>query len=125
VTGTAAEGLTVAGTRQKSGRNQLIFREVNERIAELNGDGNGTGVSLFICECSDRACAESLEIAPAEYEQVRADGARFIVLPGHEQPEVEHVVDGCARFVVIEMDGAEATAAREANPRRPDRPDRS
>src|SRR6478672_2147907 len=125
VRGAAAEGMSVASTRQKSGRNQLIFREVNERIAELNGDGNETGVSLFICECSDRACAESLEITPAEYEQVRADGARFIVLRGHEQPEVEHVVDGRARFVVVEMGGAEATLAREANPRRPNRPDRS
>ena len=115
----------MVSTRQKSGRNQLIFREVNERIAELNGDGKETGVSLFICECSDRTCAESLEITPDEYEHVRADGARFLVLPGHEQPEVEHVVDGCARFVVVEMDGAEATAAREANPRRPDRRDRS
>ena len=115
----------MASTLQKSARNQVVFREVNERIAELTGDGNETGVSLFICECSDGACAESLEITPAEYEQVRGHGARFIVLPGHEQPEVEHVVDRSARFVVVEMDGADATAAREADPRRRDGSDRS
>ena len=115
----------MASTLQKSARNQLVFREVNERIAELTSDGNETGVTLFICECSDRACAESLEITPAEYEQVRGDGARFIVLPGHEQPEVEHVVDRSTRFVVVEKDGADATAARDADPRRHDGSDRS
>ena len=110
----------MASTLAKSGRNQLVFREVNERIAELTGDWNETGMSLFICECSDRACAEALEITPAEYEQVRAHAARFVVLPGHEQPGTEGVVDRCTRFVVIEMDGADATAAREADPRRHD-----
>jgi rubredoxin len=85
-----------------SARNQLLFREVNERIADLTRDWSETGVSLFICECSDPACAEALEITPAEYEQVRADGARFVVLRGHEQPEVERVVDGCSRFLVVE-----------------------
>jgi len=105
-------------THPKSARNQLVFREVNERIAELNGGWQDKAVSLFVCECSDQACAESLEVTLAEYEHVRADAARFIVLPGHEQPGVEHVVQGCARFVVVEKDGADATVARDANPRR-------
>jgi hypothetical protein len=103
-----------------SARNQLRFREVNERIAELTGGWNETGVCLFICECSDPACAEALEITPAEYERMRADGARFVVLHGHEQPEVEHVVDGCSRFLVVEKDGTAATVAREADTRRHD-----
>ena len=104
-------------TLEKSARNQLIFREVNERIAELTGDWNETGVSLFICECSKPECADSLEIRPAEYEQVRADGARFVVLPGHEHLETDSVVDRCARFLVIEKAGADAAAARASDPR--------
>lgn len=115
----------MASTLEKSGRNQLVFREVNERIAELTGDSNETGVSLFICECNDSACAEALEITPAEYEQVRARASHFVVLRGHEQPAMERVVDGCARFVVIEMDGADATVAHEADPRRHDGSDRN
>lgn len=103
---------------QESARNRLVFREVNERIAELSGNWNKTGVGLFICECRDPACAEALEITPVEYEQVRANGARFVVLHGHEQPEAETVVDGCARFVVVEECGAEAADARASDPRR-------
>jgi len=103
---------------QKSARNQLVFRAVNERIAELAGDESETVVSLLICECGDPACAETLEITPADYERVRGHGARFVVLPGHEQSEGQRVVDGGACFVVVEVDGVDATAARAADPRR-------
>jgi hypothetical protein len=105
------------GALQKSARNQLIFREVNERIAELTVDWNDAGVSLFICECSDRECSKALEIKPAEYEQVRADGARFVVAPSHERSESDRVVERCARFLVIEKAGAAAEAARASDPR--------
>lgn len=80
---------------------QLVLREVNDRIAELSG-WNETGFSLFVCECSDPGCAEPLEISAAEYEQIRADNSRFVVLPGHEQPEFERVVNRNGRFVVVE-----------------------
>jgi len=50
---------------------------VNERIADLTGLLNETGVNLFICECSDPACAVALEVTLEEYEAVRSDPARF------------------------------------------------
>lgn len=105
-------------TVEKKARNQVVFREVNEHIAELTTLVSETDVNLFICECSDAACAESLEITPAEYERVRADGAHFVVVPGHQLPEIEQVVDGTARFLVVEKLGTAASIARDANPRR-------
>jgi hypothetical protein len=102
---------------EKNARNQVLFREVNEHIAELSSAESEAGVSLFICECSNEACAEPLEITPAEYEQVRTDGARFVVLSGHQLPEVERVVDGNGRFLVVEKLGAAATIARASDPR--------
>jgi hypothetical protein len=89
---------------------------VNDRIAELVGDWNETGVSLFVCECSDRGCAEALEIATAEYERIRADGSRFVVFPGHEQPQSERVVERSGRFVVVANPlpgGAQARASED------------
>lgn len=105
------------GTEEKA-RRQVVCREVNEHIAELNGEWSATGVGLFVCECSIPDCAEALEISPAEYERLRADGARFVVLPGHQLPEVERVVEGNNRFLVVEKFGAAAVVARAANPRR-------
>ena len=100
------------GRVEKLARNQVVFREMNERIAELTGLINETGINLFICECSDPACAESLEISAGEYEAVRADGARFVVMSGHQLPEVECVVDGNGRFLVVEKIGQAGEIAR-------------
>ena len=102
---------------EKLARNQVVFREVNERIAEVTAEWNQAEMSLFVCECSDQACAESLEIAPAEYEQVRARGTRFVVFAGHQLPEVERVVAGNSRFLVVEKIGSAAEVAREFDPR--------
>jgi hypothetical protein len=100
-------------------RRQVVFREVNERIAELTGLLNETGVNLLICECSDPGCAESLEITPEEYEAVRADPARFVVLRGHQMLEGERVVDGNGRYLVVEKLGVAAEIADAHDPRRP------
>jgi hypothetical protein len=102
---------------EKNARNQVLFREVNEHIAELSNDGREMSVSLFICECSSEACAESLEITAAEYERVRRHGARFVVLPGHQLPDLERVVEGSSRFLIVEKLGAAAAIARASDPR--------
>jgi hypothetical protein len=92
-----------------SARNRLVLREVNDRIAELAGGWNETGVGLFVCECSDQGCAEALEITAPQYERIRADESHFVVFPGHEQSESEGVVERSGRFVVVAnpgLDGA-------------------
>ena len=94
-------------------RDRFLVREVNDRIAEL-AEWYETGVSLFVCECSDQGCAEHVEITAAEYERIRADESQLVVFPGHEQPESERVVERSGRFVVVanpEPDGAQARAS--------------
>jgi hypothetical protein len=109
----------VSSTVETAARRQVVFREVNERIAELTGRVTQTGFNLLICECSNAACAESLEITQQEYEAVRADPARFVVLAGHELPEVERVVERTGRYLVVEKIGAAADIAHAGDPRRP------
>lgn len=99
-------------------RTQLAFREVNERIAELSGNGNETGVNLFICECGRVECAEALELTRAEYEAVRADDALFVVSPGHQQAGMERVIEANRRFLVVEMLGQAKQKSRRDNPRK-------
>lgn len=87
---------------ERADQSHVVFREVNERISALTGVLAGLEMHLLVCECSDDACAESIEITPAEYEAVRGHGDRFLVLPGHHLPAVEQVVDGNDRFLVVE-----------------------
>ncbi len=56
-------------------------------------------------------------MTPQEYEDVRAHGRRFIVLPGHEVLDVERVVDERDRFNVVEKTGDSATLVEEQDPR--------
>ena len=94
-----------SAVRRGAGRRRRVFREVNERIAELTRVFNALGVHLLICECSDEGCAESIEATPAEYEAVRAHSNRFLVIAGHELLGDERVVDGNERFLVVEAIG--------------------
>ncbi|HKC18497.1 MAG TPA: hypothetical protein VKE27_02605 [Candidatus Dormibacteraeota bacterium] len=102
---------------EEAARHQALFREVNEHIAKLTGLNPATGYSLFICECSDTHCAESLELTPAEYRAVRSKGTSFLLLPGHQQEGIERVVDGNSRFLVVEKLGRAATIAQADDPR--------
>jgi hypothetical protein len=91
---------------------------MNERIAELTGLNDELGVSLYVCECSDEACAESLELTRAEYQAVRANGARFVIAPRHEIGATQRVVEQNRRFAVVE-NLADARAIATNNNRRP------
>lgn len=104
---------------QEATRRQVAFRDVNENIAKLTAEWNETGFGLFICECSLPDCAESLEISAVEYENVRAHGTRFVVLPGHQLDGFERVVEGTSRFLVVEkLRHAAEIAEADNNPRR-------
>ncbi|HXL43560.1 MAG TPA: hypothetical protein VN960_05815 [Gaiellaceae bacterium] len=38
----------------------------------------------FLCECGQQTCFETLLLTRAQYEAVRGEGQRFVVVPGHE-----------------------------------------
>jgi hypothetical protein len=83
-------------------RNQLVFREVNDRIREVTQRFDVAGPTDFICECSREDCTETVSLAAEEYEGVRSSPTLFVIVPGHETPEVEQVVDTNARFMLVE-----------------------
>lgn len=99
-------------TSDKLASREALFREVNENIASLTGLLTETDHQLFICECSNTACAESLELTAEEYETVRAHPTRFVVKPGHQLAGIERVVDGNGAFLVVEKIGRTADIAQ-------------
>lgn len=101
-------------------RNEALFREVNERIEDVGTTLMPEDQQMeFLCECDDRDCVEKVSATRAEYEAIRAVGTHFVVLPGHEDPTVEHVVDENERFLVVEKEGEAAHEAEESDPREP------
>ena len=65
-------------------RNEAVLRDVNENIrAAIGQQGNDGHVFEFLCECADPRCKEWVELTVAEYEEIRADGTRFVLGVGH------------------------------------------
>jgi hypothetical protein len=99
-------------------RNEALFREVNERIEDASATLVPDDERMeFLCECDDTDCVEKVSATPAEYEAIRAVATHFVVLPGHEDPGVEHVVQQTERFLVVEKEGQAAHEAEESDPR--------
>jgi hypothetical protein len=99
-------------------RNEALFREVNERIEDVSTALAPDDVpTQFLCECDDAECVEKVMATRAEYEAIRAVATHFVVLPGHVDPDIEHVVQDSERFVVVEKEGEAAHEAREDDPR--------
>ena len=90
-----------------------MFREVNERVVELR-DGN---VMEVLCECGTKNCTEVLRITLTEYENVRADPTAFVVVPGHDSPDVDRVKAVRPDFLIVIKAGSAGDFAREHDPR--------
>jgi hypothetical protein len=101
--------------------NEALFREVNERTSDVNDDWARREGSLppfqILCECGLEGCSLPLTVTPQLYESVRAHAARFLVAPGHEQPDVERVVEAVAGVHVVEKTGASKPYVERLDPR--------
>jgi hypothetical protein len=109
----------VGEPERRVGVNESVFRDVNERLRELNLTFTTLSEHVdLICECADAGCTAHVSMPPAEYEAVRADARRFLVLPGHELgANVERVVERRTGYVVVEKRGDAALKAEETDPR--------
>jgi hypothetical protein len=96
-------------TLEEAERLHSLFRDVNERIRDLNEDfGALLPTAEWYCECADPDCAGRIEMTLAEYDAIRSHPYRFPVIPGHEVIAAERVLRVVARhsnyLVVEELD---------------------
>ena len=108
--------------QRRRARNEALFREVNERIVELETGlaGYEREDSLlvgFVCECPREDCNEIVEVTRGQYESVRSNPRRFLVLPDHEDGDIAHVVERHASYLVVEKEGEAGEIAAEQDPR--------
>jgi hypothetical protein len=104
----------VSASEDRVARNEALFREFNERVEGLAGDSPRVD---FVCECGDLDCLERLALTRTTYEQVRSDPRRFVVVPGHEDRDIERVVARREGHFVVEKMAAAAKVAIEHDPR--------
>ena len=84
--------------------NETVFRKVNEQIEGLSRDVlqvEDDETMSIVCECGEITCAERLTTTVSDYESVRSDALLFFVLPGHELPDLEDVVEETDAYLVV------------------------
>jgi hypothetical protein len=104
---------------KRLGRNEALFREVNERLREL-GEGFSpvSEEAEFVCECGSSSCGEHVRMPLARYEEIRSDPKRFFVVKGHEELEYERIVSDNGDFLIVEkLPGGPAGMAIRDDPR--------
>lgn len=111
----------MSGAEAKVGRNEALFREVNERIRDvsqsLESVSGSSGVQ-FVCECSRTECHASVSMELDDYERVRGHPARFLAAIGHLwSSQSERLVEDNATFWILEKVGDAADVAEDADPR--------
>jgi hypothetical protein len=105
--------------QRRIGENEILYRAVNERIEGLNqAFGVVTESMAVVCECGDGSCAEQIGLDVPTYERIRSEPTLFVVRPGHEEPDVEAVVERADTFYVVrKRPGGPAELAEEKDPR--------
>jgi len=114
--------MSVSGDQRatRAARNQSFFREINERVKDLN-EGFSLVLPLgeWVCECADALCVARLELSAQEYEGIRENGTRFFVAPREEHvwPDVEKVTERNERYWVVEKFGEAGRLSVRFDPR--------
>ena len=105
--------------RERNKRIQDGFDEINQ-IASDQGDDphtyNQTTPIHFYCECSDETCTQRIKISMDEYNTIHKNNKAFVIVPGHEVVEYEHVVSKNRSYYVVEKYVNPPSTATKLNP---------
>jgi hypothetical protein len=108
---------------ERIAENETRFRQANEDLLHRFVDMEiEPAETIFICECGELECTETIRLTLREYEAVRSDPNTFALVPGHEDAATEAVTVAVVakneRFTVVEKrpeyrDITEGTDPRE------------
>lgn len=94
-------------SERRLAENEVIFRQANidmKDFMEDMGAKNSTTLPFF-CECSHVECRGRIEISARDYQTLHANKRRFILLDGHEIPEIERIIERREGYNVVEKTG--------------------
>jgi len=92
---------------ERIAKNEVVFRAANLEIKHAEQQEGGGTDQLFeaLCECGREACSGVIALTVAEYDGAHSQVDRFVVLRGHESPEIERVVEERAGYFVVDKFG--------------------
>jgi hypothetical protein len=99
-------------------KRRTLFREVNMRIRAISERFGVEDPSyVVLCECGAESCLRRVEVPAEVFSDVREDGQRFVVAPGHERPGGERVLETATTYSLVGIDSpAPRSALRSLAP---------
>jgi hypothetical protein len=105
-------------SERRLGENEVVFRRLNEQVKKGVEETNRIAIEdnqksmvidfddetplQFYCECSDENCVKRVVIDYTEYNRIHEQRDHFVVVPGHELPDIERVIRKEDKFNVVE-----------------------
>jgi hypothetical protein len=102
---------------RRMAQNEVLFREVNERVKDIASKLGDDGGYEYFCECANKDCTFRISMRLADYEHLRDDPKQFVVLPDHYTPEIEDVVARNEAFWIVRKTGEAGEYVEERDPR--------
>jgi len=82
----------------REAQNEQRFRAANDPDP-LRPAGNAV---RFVCECAKVECGEFVSCSLGDYTRIRSWGSRFLVVVGHEDPDLERVVERHETWLLVD-----------------------
>jgi hypothetical protein len=99
---------------ERIAKNEAVFRAANREIEEAEEKAGGDGVLEVLCECGQDGCSGLISLTVADYDGVHSQEDRFVVVPGHENSEIETVVERRETYFVVDKFGEAEEIAEES-----------
>jgi hypothetical protein len=90
---------------ERIAKNETVFRAANREIEQAEGGAGPDELIEVLCECGRQGCGGVIALTVADYDGVHSQADRFVVLQGHETPEIENVVEERAGYLVVDKFG--------------------
>jgi hypothetical protein len=92
---------------ERIAKNETAFRAANRAIEQADQEEGARPDQPIevLCECGRQGCDGMITLTVADYDAVHSQTDRFVVLRGHESPEIENVVEERAGYLVIDKFG--------------------
>jgi hypothetical protein len=105
---------------ERIARNESAFRKLNESLQDsVHRTRTDEDLAGFVCECGDSECEEIVRLRLSAFEEIRQDSQLFFVVPGHEIPDAEDVVDDRDGYLVVRKHEDVAEMAEQGDLREP------
>jgi hypothetical protein len=90
-------------------QNEELMEELNRRMERMleeireeeEGGADADDPIAFLCECSHLDCRERVHLEPSLFDRIHKDPDVFVLVPGHEIPDVERIVDQVGDFLIV------------------------